>query len=219
MVYELSASDTVFIWLLSSHTHKYGKDYDIYKRNSDGTRGTQLYEGYYNKDYTFNQGYYDWQHPAVRYFDPLESIPLSEGLIHEAVFYNSGTQAVGYGLTTDDEMMLYFMQYTLSPLDTNSSAITHSYYTDQACNLSVSPNPNQASEKVYISYTLDRNALVTLEISDILGKTNKVIINKNQTTGNYKYPLDSEKLASGIYTIKLSVDNETISKKMVYTKD
>jgi hypothetical protein len=214
--YDSNSSDSLYIWLLSSHTHKYGVDYDIYKRNSNGTRGDQLYEGYYNEDYSFNQGYYDWEHPAVRYFDPLEAVSVSDGLIHEAVYYNSGTQAVGYGLTTEDEMMLFFMQFTLSPIevDTSSNGIDDGFFMDRVHDFSISPNP--ASEILNITYSLNSNANVTLEVHDMLGKVIKVLLSENQIKGDYKYLFDDLEISPGIYNVNLIIDSEFYSRKFIY---
>ena len=112
-VFSLSSNITWNIWMLSSHTHKYGTDYDIYLRNSNGSRGTQLYEGFSNFNHTFNQGYYDWEHPPVRYFYPLYPVNMKNGLIHEAKWVNNGPNSVFWGFTTNEEMMLIYVQYTL----------------------------------------------------------------------------------------------------------
>ncbi|MBA3706860.1 MAG: hypothetical protein H0W84_13445, partial [Bacteroidetes bacterium] len=104
----------MYIWRLSSHTHKYGVDYDIYKRKSTGGKDTtQLFEGFYNFTYSFNQGFYDWEDPAVRTFNPLYSINPKDGLYAEAHYKNNGPAPVTVGYTTSDEMMLFFINYTV----------------------------------------------------------------------------------------------------------
>lgn len=106
-------ADSLYIWLLSSHTHKFGVGYNIYLRNPGGGKGQQVYDGFYDFDYTFYQGYYDYEDPAVRFFDPdTFVIKADDGLIHEATFNNDSTEDVGFGITTNDEMMLIFLQYT-----------------------------------------------------------------------------------------------------------
>ncbi|GEM_PF-287701 len=105
-------SQTWNIWMLSSHTHKYGIDYDIFQRNSNGSQGTKLYEGFYDFDYTFNQGFYDWSHPPVKRFSPMIPVNMSNGLIHKATYKNNGSNLVTWGFTTDGEMMLIYVQYT-----------------------------------------------------------------------------------------------------------
>jgi hypothetical protein len=95
------------VWQISSHTHKYGLDFDIFVKDStNGSRGPQIYEGFYNADYTFNQGFYDWEHPAIRLFDPLYTIYQSEGLIFDTHYSNTSGNIVTFGLTTNDEMQL-----------------------------------------------------------------------------------------------------------------
>lgn len=93
------------LWNISSHTHKLGVDYDVWARNPNGTKGTQLFEGQEN-------GYYDWSHPRIDYFEPYYSVPLGQGIIHRATFSNPSNQAVQFGLTTDNEMMITLIQYT-----------------------------------------------------------------------------------------------------------
>jgi len=70
---EAQSNETVHIWSLGSHTHKYGTDFDIYL-NDNGTYGEQVYEGDYNFDYTINQGYYNYAEPAFRTFDDYLTI-------------------------------------------------------------------------------------------------------------------------------------------------
>ncbi|HXH18806.1 MAG TPA: hypothetical protein VNJ07_06950, partial [Chitinophagales bacterium] len=100
------------IWMLSTHTHKYGVDYDIFLRNPNGTPGTQIYEGFYDFDYTFNQGFYDWSHPPVKRFSPMLPVNMSNGLIHKATYKNTGSSPVTWSFQTTGEMMLIYVQYT-----------------------------------------------------------------------------------------------------------
>ena len=105
-------SSDINIWMLSSHTHKYGKDFDIYLEDEDGEKGLQLFEGLYNSDYTSYEGVYDYAHPPIRYFDNFLRIPNNQNLIQEAKFINNGPTSVNFGLTSDDEMMITVLQYT-----------------------------------------------------------------------------------------------------------
>ena len=77
-------AEPLYIYMLTSHTHQLGVDYDMFKRELNGDEGAQVFEGFYNYDYTFNQGYYDWEHPPVRFFDPPLEILPGEGIIHKA---------------------------------------------------------------------------------------------------------------------------------------
>lgn len=101
------------IWMVSSHTHQLGKDFDVFLRNDDGSKGLQIFEGFYNSDYTSDQGFYDYEHPPVRYFDNFIEMPPFSGLVHEAYYENTTNQEVTFGLTTQDEMMMTILQYTV----------------------------------------------------------------------------------------------------------
>ena len=93
------------IWSLTSHTHLLGQDFDIY------IDGIQEYEGFFNQDYSFNQGYYDNEHPAIRRYFPLLTKSNPE-FIFESEFFNPGPDTVRFGGTVNDEMMLFQVQYT-----------------------------------------------------------------------------------------------------------
>jgi hypothetical protein len=145
------------VWLLASHTHKLGIDYDIYLRNSEGTFGQQVYEGFYDPSYSFNQGYYDNKHPPVRKFDPLLSVNPQHGLIQQATFRNPGPNWVYFGATTEDEMMLYYVLYTLGgPLVSVQSEAA------RQIKAAVAPNPYKGSTN--ITYELKENTEVKIEV-------------------------------------------------------
>ena len=99
------------LWMLSSHTHQYGKDFDIYL--GDDNTGLQLFEGFYNTAYTAYTGEYDYAHPPVRYFDNFLELPNNTSLTQETVFNNDGESPVSFGVTTNDEMMIAIVQYTV----------------------------------------------------------------------------------------------------------
>lgn len=200
------------LWQLSTHTHKWGRDYDVYKRNADGTRGVQLYEGFYDRDYTFNQGYYDWAHPAVREFDPLEPIVLKDGLIHEAIFNNTGSNIVFFGLTSNDEMMLITVMYTLGLPTGESENIAF------VNNLNVYPNPS--SGKVHIEYTVTSGELIDLSVYNMLGQKVFTIFSGHMNNGmqNALFDLKSYGLSKGQYIIKLEHAGGFETKKIIFTE-
>ena len=205
-----SSNDSIFIWLLSSHTHKYGTAYDIYLRNPDGTKSTKIYDGNYNTDYTFNQGFYDWEHPAVRYFDPLLPVPLKTGLVHEATFNNTGTTPVWFGLTTKDEMMLIFMQYTKKLPSSNTVGIQNSL---KLPTIQVYPNPTNDNFYVYLNSNLTKNN--HLEMYDLTGKQ---VYNQTINSKTMKLSKSELNISNGIYLLKLTTDNSTTLQKVIITE-
>jgi hypothetical protein len=193
--YSTSATRYWNLWQLTSHTHKYGTDFDIFKRNANGTQGDQIYEGWYNTDYTFNQGYYDFSHPPIRQFSPLEQINPRNGLIQKATFRNSGNSLVYFGLTTNDEMKLYYIQYTLGDL-INPTGIE----TNNSSAFSIYPNPTENS--FTIQFNIESESNIEILLSDISGRK---VMQKNYgklSSGIQNITIDSE-LSDGIYWVNV----------------
>ncbi|NNC94990.1 MAG: T9SS type A sorting domain-containing protein [Chitinophagales bacterium] len=203
------------IWMLSSHTHGRGIDYDVYFRNPNGSKGEQLFEGYYNFDYSFNQGFYDWEHPPIRYFEPpFPVVDISvNGLIQEASYINPPTNpdTLRWGFTTKDEMMLIFIQYTKEALAVGIDDIDQNQF-----DLTIAPNP--FSDKTGIRYHLETNSEVKLEVFNLLGEKIEEIVNEKQSPGYYSYDFVSSSASDGIYLIALSVDGNVTTQRVVSIK-
>ncbi len=201
-------SGTWHMWQMSTHAHARSVDYDIYLANPDGSKGEQLYEGFYNFDHTFNQGYYDYEHPPVLTFEPLLPVNMGSGggIVHEATYINDTDETLGWGNTTDDEMMLLFVHFTEQAVLTDTEDVVE----EEAVQLSVFPNP--AHTQTTINYTLSQNADVLIELFDVQGKRMSEIVRATQVSGNYNQSLDVTKagLSNGIYFIQLMIDGEVI---------
>ncbi len=209
--------DSIYVWFLSSHTHKYGTDYDIYKRLPGGGKGEQLYEGFYNTTYDFNQGFYDWSHPGNLYFDELVPISKSLGLVQEAKYrINNPNQVlpVTFGLTTDDEMMLAFIQYTMEPLVEPNSV--GEQIVNEVSSLSVYPNPSQGLTS--IGFTLDHAANVRLEVLNGLGQLVSTLSNGQLGEGRHSFSFNAENAVNGLYLIRLTVDGHSHTQRLLLTR-
>lgn len=204
--YTPSAARYWNLWQLTSHTHKYGIDFDIFKRNPNGSQGDQIYEGWYNTDYTFNQGYYDFSHPPIRQFSPLEQVNPRNGLIQKATFRNSGNSVVYFGLTTDDEMKLYYVQYTLgdfinpTSIEANSSSEFYMY-------------PNPAKEAFTINLDLTSESNIEIILSDISGRTVMQKKYGKLSAGNQSLSIDTQ-LADGVYMVNMVSDKGISTQKI-----
>jgi hypothetical protein len=205
--YDLNSTRYWDIWQLTSHTHKYGTDFDIFMRNPDGTDGEQIYEGFYNTDYTFNQGYYGFSHPPIRQFGPQKRINPREGLIQRATFRNDGNAPVFFGLTTDDEMMLYYIQYTLGDLIGTSSIENQT-----SADFNAFPNPSNGD--VYISTNLKSSSNLTVRISDISGRLIQVENYGEKSSGDHTLLLNSN-LSAGTYIIQLQTSESNSIQKLI----
>lgn len=196
---------TVYLWALTGHTHKYGTDYKVYERNSNGTLGNLIY------DASCALGvpgcatpYFDYQHIPTRFYDSLHpvTINLQGGIVHQASYLNNGPSSVGWGSTSDDEMMvlvMMFLQDTTGVVTTNTKPLKPMQ--------AVKVYPNPADSKVFLELPAEGISQTTLQLFDITGKA---IRPNYQQSGNLLI-LDRDGLPNGIYIYHLVNDRGQIS--------
>jgi hypothetical protein len=208
--YETDTNYTWYIWSMMAHTHQLGQEYNVWMRNSDGSKGEQIYDGHYNVEYTFNQGYYDWAHPPFRTFEPLQEVNFSNGLIHEATFNNPGPDTVGFGLRTTDEMYVTYIQHTLEP-------VTIGVKEQESIFNYFNAYPNPSRDVINLSFNSEKANSGVLCLTDNLGRdvyTENLVI----TQGKQKLQLSKNDLglASGFYSLNLSTPDGTQNAKIIF---
>jgi len=205
---------TYNFWILQAHTHKLGTGFNMFLRNADGTKGQQVYNGDYNVDYTFQQGYYDYSHPAVETFaDSLLTVDMNKGLIFEATWVNSTADTVNFGFTTQNEMFIAYIQHTVG---THTSHTGIDNKNEPGTGVYVYPNP--VSDVLNISFDAPEKAMpVVLEIQDVLG--NKVFSMNDKMSANtaFKKTLNMKelRLAGGLYLLKITEGENSFTKKLL----
>ncbi|MCW3084445.1 MAG: hypothetical protein JWP12_1811 [Bacteroidetes bacterium] len=87
-----------------------------------------------------------------------------------------------------------------------------------AYSLSIFPNPT--SDNSTIAYHLEKKADTKITVTDVLGKTVFVQSTSGQPEGDYNVAISKQNLnlRNGIYFIRLSVGNESITKKLIITQ-
>ena len=83
-------------------------------------------------------------------------------------------------------------------------------------NLSIYPNP--CVNSTYISFFLDENKDVTVEIFNTLGELVYTDDKGSLNSGNNKFEVNTNKLSKGIYVVNLNVGSSTITKKISIIK-
>ena len=78
--------------------------------------------------------------------------------------------------------------------------------------------PNPFSGSTRISYELPGNGAVTLKVYDALGNLKATPVNEKQTAGLHYVDFDAKGLNSGVYTYRLSFNDQVISNKMLMVK-
>lgn len=211
-----------YVWNLWAHTHARGVDYDVYLRNPDGTKGEQIYEGFYDPTYTFLTPGFDWEHPPLRTFDPLLQINMSDGFIQEAKFFNNTSDTIRWGLTTEDEMMLVSIQYTEAPLPVDTTPTDTNQVPDGIIDSDLSyfnASPNPFIDNLLVRYTLNNPSKVTADLFDIYGRQVASFNESNKPAGSHVSNLDlsSYNLAEGTYLLRMTFGGEIVTKRLVHT--
>ncbi|MDQ3071751.1 MAG: T9SS type A sorting domain-containing protein [Bacteroidota bacterium] len=184
-LYDQSITQPVYVWQFYAHTHKYGTDYDVYLRNSDGTMGDHVYEGSCKNGIPgCASPNYDYQHPPARYFEPFMPLHYNHGIIHRASYRNTGTKPVAWGNTSDDEMMVMIMMYTQDTLGLGLKNLPEPGH--------VVLYPNPAGNTVRLR--MDNSSPVAIVFYDALGKM--VLRYENVDDGDV---IDLSGLPKGLY--------------------
>jgi Secretion system C-terminal sorting domain len=186
----------IYVWALAGHTHKYGKDYKVYLKNADGSKGELMYDASCPNGLPgCSSPTFDYQHIPVRYFTPLRVTDIKQGIIHEASWLNNGDKSVIFGPTSDDEMMVMVLMFTRSPIATT----TPTSDVKEMEGVTVFPNP--AQEVVYLR-NLPAESAVKFTMYDVLGRT---VLQKR---GFHIYELAIERgdLQNGLYMYRLEDD-------------
>jgi hypothetical protein len=85
-------------------------------------------------------------------------------------------------------------------------------------NLSVQNYPNPFNPSTKISYSIPDNSIVKLVIYNSMGQEVETLVNKFQAQGKYEIEWIPKNLASGIYYYKLSVNDHSEIKKLIFIK-
>ncbi|MDP3149641.1 MAG: T9SS type A sorting domain-containing protein [Ignavibacteria bacterium] len=78
--------------------------------------------------------------------------------------------------------------------------------------------PNPFNPSTSISYSVPLSGVVTLAIFNTLGQKVKEVVNQFQEAGNYTVSLNASDLSSGNYIYNISLNGQSINKKMLLLK-
>jgi len=91
--------------------------------------------------------------------------------------------------------------------------------TDKNSNFDLSIQPNPFSHQCSIGFDLFEDKVVTISISDIMGKKLVTLVNNElKVAGNQQFVFDGGNLPSGIYYCTIQAGNHIETQKMVLTK-
>ena len=184
-------ADSIYIWGLMGHTHKYGQGYKAWKRLANGQRGELIY------DASCAMGipgcptpWYDYQHIPIRYWEPLMPVKWGHGIIHEAKWINDGPVPVNFGPTSADEMMVLIAFYTQQPV-TIATNEPGSELADGK--ILVSPNPTNGNATFTLPEGIE--GVRTFRLFNLIGQE---VLRRADISGK-SFDLDLSRLAPGVY--------------------
>ncbi len=118
------------------------------------------------------------------------------------------TGLVGYGFGGD----LWLAKLASEPtgIQDNPSEVT-TYILDQNY-------PNPFNSRTIIRYAIPQSGFVRLSVYNVFGKEIARLVNKQQTSGQYKVEFESHRLTSGVYFYRLEARDLTKMHKMILVK-
>jgi hypothetical protein len=77
--------------------------------------------------------------------------------------------------------------------------------------------PNFAEDKIEISFTISKQTLLNIKMTDILGNEPFSLFNESVAAGEFKRNFNLPiKLAKGLYFIKINAGNEVVIKRIAF---
>lgn len=187
-------ADSAFLWnviSMQAHTHKLGKDFNVWTRTLAGAKDSLIYDGSYDASYTYDQGVYIWNDPPYRSFTPALPVDMRKGFIHEATFNNSGPDTVGFGLTSSDEMYVTFIVYYKSDYTS-----VNNVFADGT--LKCYPNPAAGQVQIELGdNTRLENA--SMKIYDLMGN----LVSELGNISERRFSMNVQSLQNGCYLYRL----------------
>jgi hypothetical protein len=186
----------IHLWALMGHTHKYGTGYKVYHRNANGSRGAVMYDGACAGGIPgCVSPYFDYQHIPTRYFPSFYPLNMAQGFIHEATYENTGPNTVGWGFTSDDEMMVLVAMYVLDTTGLNLPANPTGTEFSANAALDIKSFPNPFTESTYFALPDDGTQVWQFELYDQVGQQLRKASVSNQSV----YELERGNLTPGMY--------------------
>jgi hypothetical protein len=192
----------IFVWALTSHTHQYGVDFNAYTRTRTGQRNDKIFDAEYEDgDETKFFFGYDYRHPPIRYYDDYVSIKNREGIIYEATYINTGSRPVGWGDTSDDEMMVLAFFYLDDTTGVSTQKPTSNGPTLPAADVRYGPNP--LSTQGFFEVAGQPGDVFDLKLYDLQGRAMTINMERELRSNGQRFMLDASGLDAGMYLVEL----------------
>ncbi len=189
------------VFQLMSHAHEHMLEFKVEKIGGE-LDGELIYIAY------------DWEHPPILELDPPLHVRKGEGMKLIVTYDNWTDETLRFGLLSEDEMMILFGYYYLgSPLLSTDSSRTIPAAFDLKQNY-----PNPFNGETQIEFTITRESEVSLQVFDMLGRLVSSLVSGVTPAGRHVLKWSGTDgggvpLPSGIYLFRLSIDDQSRTKK------
>jgi serine protease AprX len=75
--------------------------------------------------------------------------------------------------------------------------------------------PNHVITSTIISFSLEQDSWITMELLDLSGRKMKTLLDANTQAGNHHLQLNRGQLSAGIYFLQIKMNRETAIMKVV----
>ena len=136
----------------------------------------------------------------------------------DATIYAIANAVNGNGTTSGDFVLSPVTKLLVEgtppppPIDTTSTVGVKEIFSSVS-KVSVFPNP--ANDITNISYNLSQPKTITIQLIDIKGNVIKQLYNQENEPGFHTQILNLQGIASGVYFIKTSADQQKVSQKLI----
>lgn len=146
-------------------------------------------------------------------------VPTHDGSVvitgtFSSIDYDFADLDIGGGNTANRKPDMFVMK-----LDSNGNLNTSTSIDDSSqpsSSFLVTPNPLTSVST--ISYSLDKQSHVRIEVVNSIGEVISVLSDKQEEVGSYNVPINTTGLVTGTYTIRLIENNRVTSTMVVYTR-
>ena len=202
----VNGNNETFLWALTSHTHQWGTDFNVYTRDIFGQRDDLIFDAEYEGGDPANFFFgYDYRHPHIRYYSDFLSLKPNEGLIYEASYINTGSAPARWGDTSEDEMMVlafFYLDDTAGVSTASPTSITKGIPDIQ---VRFGPNPMQHRGSLVVKGHKGRE--LNLTFYDLSGRTVYPHIEKSINGDGVIFEIQPKGLKAGVYLWELKDDN------------
>lgn len=159
---------------------------------------------------------------TFRVWDESASLELGTSLSQEEVsFSDARAHYTAHGLYVENGIfVISSLQFTRSSEDPDfRKAVSTERQVPAGSSVTLEQNyPNPFNPSTTLSYMLERNTHVRLQVMNVLGQTVRVLVDGEQTAGNHLVSVSLDDMPSGIYLYRVETPEASVTRTMMLSK-